>query len=103
MRKSAGKLASAQVFYGRIIRFLTYAFLVIIISLLIGICGYHFYGNLGWIDSLVNASMILTGMGPVDRLQSTGGKIFESFYAIYSGVVFLSTIAVLIAPLIHRF
>jgi hypothetical protein len=76
---------------------------VVIFSIIIGMVGYHYYFALGWVDSLYNASMILTGMGPVDRAPSDSGKIFASFYAIYSGVAFLTSVAVIISPLVHRF
>jgi len=72
-------------------------------SLGMGMCGYHFLGHLRWVDSLLNASMILAGMGPVDNLKSDIAKVFASFYAIYSGVSFLTIVAVLFAPIYHRF
>jgi hypothetical protein len=59
--------------------------------------------GLGWIDSLLNAAMILTGMGPVDQLQTNEAKIFASLYALFSGVAFLTIVAILMAPLVHRF
>ena len=71
-------------------------------SLGMGMAGYHFVGGLPWIDALHNAAMILTGMGPVDPMRSTAGKLFASFYALYSGIAFLSMTAVLLAPIIHR-
>ena len=73
------------------------------ISLGIGILGYHYTNNLSWLDSLLNASMILTGMGPIDPLINDGAKWFASFYSIFSGVVFLSIVAVFLAPIVHRF
>ena len=97
------QLLPVKTFINRVLKFLFYASLMLGVSLCIGIVGYHFLGNLAWIDSLVNASMILTGMGPVDRMVSFSGKIFTSFYALYSGVAFLSTSAVILAPIIHRF
>ena len=72
-------------------------------SLCIGIVGYHALEGLSWIDSLLNASMILGGMGPVSQLQTAAGKIFASLYALYAGVVFLVTTGVVMAPLLHRF
>lgn len=72
-------------------------------ALLIGVLGYHYLAGLSWIDALVNASMILGGMGPVDLLTSTEGKVFASVYALFSGVVFLVVVGVLFAPLFHRF
>jgi hypothetical protein len=71
-------------------------------SLGLGIVGYHATEGLPWLDSLLNASMILSGMGPVDELQSTAGKLFASFYALFSGVVFLATAGILVAPVAHR-
>lgn len=72
-------------------------------SLGIGMFGYHFLENLSWIDSLLNASMILGGMGPVNPLQTNAGKIFASFYAIYSGVILLASVGILATPIFHRF
>jgi hypothetical protein len=68
----------------------------------LGICGYHFLAGLPWVDALLNASMILTGMGPVDVLRSDAAKIFASGYAIFSGLVFISLMALLLTPVAHR-
>lgn len=78
------------------------ALAVIFGSLLMGILGYHFTEGLPWIDSLVNASMLLGGMGPVDALHTTAGKLFASFYALYSGMVFLVAVGIIFAPVFHR-
>ena len=86
----------------RVLWFSLYAFLLIMISLLIGVFGYHFFGCLCWVDAFYNASMILTGMGPVAEMTGNSAKIFSSFYALFSGIIFLSTIAVLFAPMAHR-
>jgi hypothetical protein len=72
-------------------------------SLGLGMVGYHFLEGLSWLDSLLNASMILGGMGPVNPLQTDAGKIFASFYALYSGVVLLAAVGILAAPIFHRF
>ena len=73
-------------------------------SLGIGAAGYHAFGeNLTWLDAVLNAAMILTGMGPVDRMTTTAGKLFATAYALFSGIVFLTTVAVLFAPIFHRF
>ncbi len=77
--------------------------LILLFSIGIGILGYHHYGNLSWIDSLLNASMILTGMGPVDKMETQSGKIFSAFYALFSGISFLTFVGVLFAPVYHRF
>ncbi|MBL7891511.1 MAG: hypothetical protein JNL63_02680 [Bacteroidia bacterium] len=90
-------------FVGRLLNNLLIAFILIALALLIGILGYHFVCGLAWIDSLLNASMILAGMGPVDIIQTNAGKLFASFYAVFSGVAFLSIIAVILAPVVHRF
>lgn len=76
---------------------------ILFISVLIGMAGYHHYFRLSWVDSFYNASMILTGMGPVDKADNDAGKIFASFYAIYSGVTFLTSVAVILGPVVHRF
>jgi hypothetical protein len=76
---------------------------LILFSLAIGVIGYHCYLHLGFYDSLLNASMILTGMGPVDKAETNAAKVFASAYAIYSGVAFLSSVAFLFVPLLHRF
>jgi hypothetical protein len=76
---------------------------VTVVSLAVGILGYRFLGDLPWVDALLNASMILGGMGPVDILHSPAAKIFASLYALFSGVAFLVTAALLMAPVVHRF
>jgi len=96
-------LASKKVFLQRIIRYFAFSMAVLILSLAVGVVGYHFIGGLGWIDAFLNASMILTGMGPVNPMQTDGGKIFASFYALFSGIAFLSIVSIIMAPFIHRF
>ena len=96
-------LISKEAFIKRVFNNILIAGLVIFISLFIGIIGYHYTAGISWIDSLLNASMILTGMGPVNILTSTSAKLFASFYALFSGIAFLTTIAILIAPILHRF
>ncbi len=90
-------------FVARIFRYFLFSLVLLMVSLGLGIAGYHYINGLSWIDSLVNASMILTGMGPVDPLRNDGAKWFASFYAIFSGVAFLSIVAVFLSPLVHRF
>src|SRR2546425_12808329 len=75
---------------------------IVAVSLTLGILGYHFVAGLSWIDALLHASMILTGMGPVGLLRSDTAKLFASFYALFSGVVFLVTASILVAPIAHR-
>ena len=96
-------LASSKVFAQRLRRNGLIGVLLLGFSLGIGMLGYHILENLSWIDSLLNASMILGGMGPVNQLKTDAGKIFASFYALYSGVILLASIGVLAAPIFHRF
>ncbi|PZR41463.1 MAG: hypothetical protein DI538_01070 [Azospira oryzae] len=96
-------LLSKVEFYKRVLRYGGFSLLLIGFSLGIGVVGYHFSNQLSWLDSLVNASMILTGMGPVDPLINDTAKWFASIYSIFSGVVFLSTVAVFLTPIAHRF
>jgi hypothetical protein len=73
------------------------------ICLAMGIAGYHYLADIPWLDSLHNSSMILSGMGPVVAINTVAGKLFSSFYAIFSGVAFVSSISFLLAPAVHRF
>lgn len=97
------RLPSKKHFVKRILTSFSIAMLFLTFSILIGIFGYHYFADLAWIDSLLNACMILTGMGPVDKVVTDSGKYFSSFYAVYSGVAFLTSIAVMLAPIFHRF
>lgn len=96
-------LIPTHLFIQRIFNNFLIAVAFIIFSLFMGACGYHFTENLSWLDSTLNASMILSGMGPVNVLQTTGGKIFATFYSLYSGIAFLTVSAILLAPFFHRF
>ena len=89
-------------FFARLARSFLITLVIVAFSLGLGSLGYHFYGNLPWVDALLNASMILTGMGPVDPMTTIAGKLFATFYALYSGIAFLTMVAVLTAPLFHR-
>ena len=95
-------LASHLVFARRVIKFAIIAFFVIGVALGIGILGYHYIARFSWIDSLLNASMILGGMGPMGDLPSDAAKIFASFYALFSGLVFISVMGIVLAPAAHR-
>lgn len=96
-------LLTAHEFLIRQLIFLLVAVAMIFGSLVLGILGYHYLEKLAWIDALVNAAMILGGMGPVNELHTNAGKLFASFYALYSGIVFLVSVGVILAPLYHRF
>jgi hypothetical protein len=96
-------LLARHLFLGRVKRS-AIAFLVIVgASLVLGTVGYRFTAQLPWVDALLNASMILTGMGPVNAMTTVPAKLFAAAYALFSGVAFLSGIGVLAAPVVHRF
>jgi hypothetical protein len=71
------------------------------VALLVGTSGYHWIGGLSWVDSLLNASMILGGMGPVDPLHTAAAKIFASMYALFSGLIFIAVMGIILAPITH--
>ena len=75
---------------------------VVALALGIGVAGYHYLGQLNWLDSLLNASMILSGMGQVDPLHQPAAKLFASFYALFSGLAFICVASMLVAPFAHR-
>jgi hypothetical protein len=96
------KLVSAPVFIKRLFIFIGIAFLLILFALFIGIAGYHWIAGFNWVDALLNASMILGGMGPVDLLTNPGAKIFASVYALFSGLVFIAVMGIVFSPIVHR-
>lgn len=95
-------LLSRAKFAKRVARHLLLALGVLAVGLGIGVVGYHSLAELSWIDSLLNASMILGGMGPVDPLHSSAAKIFASLYALFSGLAFIGIASLIIAPFAHR-
>jgi hypothetical protein len=96
-------LAPHRLFLKRVWRNFLASVGIVTFSLALGTTGYHYIGGLSWLDGLLNSSMILTGMGPVDRMETVEGKLFATFYALYSGLAFLTMMAVVIAPIYHRF
>jgi hypothetical protein len=96
-------LAPIPVFVKRLMASLAIACALIAFALTIGVVGYHSLGNLGWVDSLLEASMILGGMGPVNTLTGDGVKIFASLYALFSGLIFIAVMGVVLSPIVHRF
>ena len=75
---------------------------LVVVSLVIGTVGYRTLAGLEWVDALLNASMILTGMGPVDAMKTTPAKLFAAVFAFYSGIVFVAVAGILLAPFLHR-
>jgi hypothetical protein len=102
-RRRYTPLPSRQFFIRHFVRNVAIGSAMVGTALMVGVVGYHVTANLGWLDSLVNASMILGGMGPVDPVRSDPGKWFESFYALFSGVVFIGSVGVMLAPAAKRF
>jgi hypothetical protein len=90
-------------FLQRVFRYFAYSMIMILVSVGIGTWGYCHFARLSLVDAFYNACMILTGMGPANIMQTNSAKIFSSVYALFSGIAFLSTVAVLFAPLAHRF
>lgn len=101
--KRADKLIPARAYLKRQAFFILIAMGFLIFSLSIGMLGYHYLGKLPWLDAFLNAAMIMGGMGPVDIIRTTTGKLFAGIYALYSGLVLLGSIGFMAAPLLHRF
>jgi len=101
-QRSNVKLAPVPVFLRRLTLALGVALVVILVMLGFGIAGYHWIAGLSWVDSLLNASMILGGMGPVDSLTTVGAKVFASVYALVSGLVFVGAVGIALSPVLHR-
>lgn len=100
--KGKEPLATRRVFIKRLQTNLAYTLAIITSSLCIGTIGYHFWAKCQWIDAFHNASMILSGMGPVVNISNNAGKLFSSFYALFSGLLFVTNLGILLTPLIHR-
>ena len=96
------KLAPRHVFYRRIAGNAAFALLLISASLAVGMAGYVYFAKMALIDAFLNASMILSGMGPVGDIPTSSGKIFAGLYAIYSGILIIATTGVMLAPVLHR-
>ena len=97
------QLAPRSIFLKRVAASLLIAFGMIGLALAIGITGYHMLAGFGWVDSLLEASMILGGMGPVNPLANDSAKIFASLYALFSGLMFIGIMGVVLSPIVHRF
>jgi hypothetical protein len=96
-------MAPLQVFAMRVAANAVVVLALVAVSLGIGMWGYHDLEHMSWIDAFANASMILSGMGPMGELKSAGGKLFAGFYALYSGLFLIIAAGILLAPLLHRF
>jgi len=95
-------IASPATFLKRVARHLSWGGLAVAGTVAIGTVGYHTFAHLEWLDAFLNASMILSGMGPVDRLPNSASKLFASLYALFSGLVFIGVMGIVLAPWLHR-
>lgn len=102
-RLTAEGLLPRREFIRRLIRSLAAGFTLIVVSLIIGMSGYHWLGDLAWIDAFLDASMILSGMGPLSQLHTNAAKLFAGLYAIYCGIALISTAGIMLSPVIHRY
>jgi hypothetical protein len=89
-------------FIWRMVRYAAVALAIIGFSLVLGMIGYRATEGFSWIDAFLNAAMILGGMGPVNSLQTTAGKIFAGLYALYCGVILLASVGIVLTPIVHR-
>lgn len=96
-------LLHPRLFVRRMLTSVATGSMVILTSLCLGMLGYHYFEDLNWVDSFVNAAMILAGMGPFSELQNDSSKIFAGWYALYSGFALVTTIGIIFAPIVHRF
>ena len=100
-RKS--KLLPRREFYKRLAKYFAFGLAIILCALGIGILGYHHFDKLPWLDAFENAAMILSGMGPLTQSEPDAGKIFAGCYALFSGLAFITSVSVVLAPVMHRF
>jgi hypothetical protein len=96
-------LLSRKRFVYRLLRHGLLALAVTVLALAIGICGFHFFEHLPWVDSFLSASLILGGMGSAEVLHEPAAKIFAGFYALFSGLIFIGVVGIIIFPVVHRF
>jgi sterol desaturase/sphingolipid hydroxylase (fatty acid hydroxylase superfamily) len=96
------KLASKTVLVARFGRNVGIGLIIVVLALVIGMAGYAWFGAMGWTQAFANAAMILSGMGPLDKLETPGGQIFEGIYALVCGLLFFAIAGLILAPLLHR-
>ena len=97
------RLLPAKLFYRRVLKNILLASTILFISLVIGVVGFCLTADADWVDAFHNSAMLLSGMGPVlQNYPGNGAKLFSSFYALFSGIVFITNIGVILAPLMHR-
>jgi hypothetical protein len=97
-----GKLASRDVLVARLARTGLIGLVMVLIAMSFGMCGYMYFGNMKFDEAFANAAMILSGMGPLDKLDTPSGLYFEGLYALASGITFFAVTGIMISPLLHR-
>lgn len=100
--RSPARLAPRDVFLTRFRRGATYGFALVAGALAIGIIGYHLLEQMSWLDAFHQSSLLLSGVGSAVEMRSTAGKIFDSIYALFCGVILLAATGLMLAPVIHR-
>ncbi len=97
------ELLPRRKFFKRLAKYALVSLSVIAASLVVGMVGYHGFEGMSWIDSFLNAAMLMGGMGPVNVLHTSAGKVFAGFYALFCGMVLLIAVGIFAAPIVHRF
>ena len=97
------KLLPKHLFLRRLAKYALISLSIILASLLIGIIFYHVLEGLSWVDSFLNAAMLMGGMGPVNSLHTDAGKVFAGIYALYCGFIVLVAVGIFATPIFHRF
>lgn len=95
--------AAPKNFYLHVVRNSVVGFILIGLALSVGMAGYHIFEKMTWVDAFLNASMILSGMGPATNLVTTNGKLFAGCYALFSGLAFISIMVIMLSPIIRVF
>ena len=98
----ANELSPPQIFYSRVRRGITYALVLVAVTLAVGMIGYHELEDISWLDSFHQSALLLSGMGPVVEMSSVAGKVFDGIYALFCGIVLLAATGLLFAPVLHR-
>ena len=103
IKPKTGDLLPMHAFVKRLAWSFLLGIILVVIAMGVGMLGYHGFEKMSWVDAFLNAAMILSGMGPVTTLTTNGGKLFAGFYALFSGLAFIAIMAIVFAPIIHRF
>jgi hypothetical protein len=103
IEKHKGRFSPPKNIYLHLIRNSFIGFMLIAVALFMGMVGYHVFEHMSWVDSYLNASMILSGMGPANTMVTTAGKIFAGTYALFSGLAFIAIVVIMLSPIIHKF